>query len=258
MAESNELAKLEHAQVLTPANRQRRNELAQNRDVVFVKTFNELHAKGVRRDHKTSNGSAADALKQALTVYPAESLKRRRFEDLEGRLHELVKEFDAAVDAAVQTMSRHQPPSELVYHAGDSLFLFLKGTGSTAPELRMTLRIRRLPASAKTGTPLEQSFGVVTRAFDDRPEINRQQNIVFATDYQRYWVSLFTQPLLVADTSSAPGVAKGVVENRVILGEVPGDYIATIELFDEATKSSTNTDIEFAIVPNRTVRPPEQ
>ena len=95
----------------------------------------------------------------------------------------------------------------------------------------------------------------MTRAFDDPPEINRQQNIVFAIDYQRYWVSLFTQPLLVADASSASGVTKGVVENRVILGEVPGDYIATIELFDETTKSSTNTDIEFAIVPNRTARP---
>ena len=61
---------------------------------------------------------------------------------------------------------------------------------------------------------------------------------MFATDYQRYWVSLFTQPLLVADTSSAPGVVKGVVENRS-LSEVPGDYIATIELFDQTTKSST-------------------
>ena len=79
------------------------------------------------------------------------------------------------------------------------------------------LRIRRLPSSAETRAPIEQPFGVVTRAFDDRPEINRQQNIVFATDYQRYWVALFTQPLLVADTSLAPGVAKGVVENRVIL-----------------------------------------
>src|SRR5579864_5656336 len=126
MAESNELAKLEHAQTLTPAERQRRSELAQKLDVLFVKTFNELHAKGVRRDHKTSNGSAADALKQALAVYPAEAPQRERFEDLERRLHELVKEFDAAVDAAVQTMSRHQPASELVYHAGDCLFLFLR------------------------------------------------------------------------------------------------------------------------------------
>ncbi len=255
MAESNELAMLEHAQALTPAERQRRSELAQKRDVLFVKTFNELHAKGVRRNHKTSNGSAADALKQALAVYPAEAPQRERFEDLERRLHELVKEFDAAVDASVQTVSRHQPARELVYHAGDSLFLFLKGTGSTAPKLRMTLRIRRLPSSAETRASIERPFGVVTRAFDDSPEINRQQNIVFATDYQRYWVALFTQPLLVADTSSAPGVAKGVVENRVILGEVPGDYIATIELFDETTKSSTKTDIAFTLVSNRTSRP---
>lgn len=141
--------------------------------------------------------------------------------------------------------------SELAYHAGDSLFLFLKGTGSTAPKLRVTLRIRRLPGSAETLAPIEQSFGVVTRAFDGPPEIDRQQNVMFA-DYQRYCVALFTQPLLVADVSSEPGVAKGVVENRVILGEVPGEYIATIELFDETTKSSTKTDIEFAIVPSRT------
>jgi len=252
MTESNELAKLEHAQALTPAERQRRIELAQKRDVLFVKTFNELHAKGVRRDHKTSNESAADALKQAFAVYPATDPQRERFQDLERRLRELVKEFDAAVDAAVQTMSRHQPARELVYHAGDSLFLFLKGTGSTAPKLRMTLRIRRSPRSAETLAPIEHPIGAVTRAFDDPPEINRQQNIVFATDYQRHWVALFTQPLRVADMSSAPGVAKGVIENRVIFGEVPGDYVATIELFDETTKGSTKTDIEFAIVPNRT------
>jgi hypothetical protein len=78
----------------------------------------------------------ADALKQALAVYLAEDPQRQRFEDLERRLHELVKEFDAAIDAAVQTMSRHQPARELVYHAGESLFLFLKGTGSRAPLAR--------------------------------------------------------------------------------------------------------------------------
>ncbi len=254
MAESSELATLEHARSISPAERQRRIELAQKRDILFVKTFNELHAKGVRRDHKTSNGSAADALKQALAVYPAEDPQRERFQDLERKLHGLVKEFDAAVDAAVQTMSRHPPAKELVYHAGDSLFLFLKGTGSTAPKLRMTLRLRRLPGSAETLASTEKPLGVVTRAFDDPPGINRQQNIVFATDYQRYWVSLFTEPLLVADTSSTSGVAKGVVENRIILGEVPGDYVATIELFDETTKSSTKTDFEFAIVPSRTAR----
>ena len=43
LAESNELAKLEHAHVLTPAERQRKTELAQKLDVLFVKTFNELH-----------------------------------------------------------------------------------------------------------------------------------------------------------------------------------------------------------------------
>jgi hypothetical protein len=252
VTESNELAKLEHAQALTPAERQRRRELAGKRDVLFVKRFNELHAKGVLRDHKTSNQSAADALKQALAVYPAEDVQRERFEDLERRLRESVKEFDVAVDAAIQTMSRRQPAKELVYHAGDSLFLFLKGTGSIAPKLRMALCIRRLPRSAEIPDPIEQPIGVVTRAFDDPPEINRQQNIVWATDYQRYWVSLFTQPLLVADMSSAPSVGKGVVENRVILGEIPGDYIATIELFDETTKSSTKTDIEFTVAPNRT------
>jgi hypothetical protein len=255
MTESNELSKLEHAQALTPADRQRRSELSQKRDVLFVKTFNELHAKGVRRDHKTSNGSAADALKQALAVYPAEAPQRERFEDLALRLHELVKEFDAAVDAAVQTMSRHQPASELVYHAGDSLFLFLKGTGSTVPKLRMTLHIRRVTTLAEAQPPIEQSFSILTRAFDDPPEINRQQNIVFATDYQRHWVSLFTQPFLVADTTSPSGVAKGMVENRAVLGDAPGDYIASIELFDEATKSSTKLDIEFTVVPNRIDNP---
>jgi hypothetical protein len=88
----------------------------------------------------------------------------------------------------------------------------------------------------------------VTRAFDDSPEINRQQNIVFAFEYQRYWVSLFSQPLLVAEMPSAPA-AKGVVENRVILGKVPDCYI---ELLDETTMSRTETDTEFAIVPSRT------
>jgi hypothetical protein len=255
MAKANELASLEHAKTLTPVDRQRRSELTQERDVLFVKTFNELHAKGVFREHKMSNGSAADALKQALAVYPAEDPQRERFEDLERRLREAVKEFDTAVDAAVQIMSRPHPAHELVYHPGDSLFLFLKGTGPTAPKLRMTLRIRRMARLAETLAPIEQPFGVLTRAFDDPPEINRQQNIVFATDYQRYWVSLFTQPLLVVDTSYAPDVAKGVVENCILLGEVPGDYIATIELFDETTKRNTKTDIEFGVVPNQTAGP---
>ena len=255
MAESNELSKLERAQALTPADRQRRSELAQKRDVVFVKTFNELHAKGVLRDHKTSNQSAADALKQALAIYPAEFAQHQRIQDLERRLREAVREFDAAVDAAVQRMSRPQPVRELVYHAGDSVFLFLKGTGSTAPKLRMTLHIRRLTSLAEAKPPIEQPFGILTRSFDDPPEINRQQNIVFATDYQRHWVSLFTQPFLVADAIAPSGVTKDVVESRSILGEAPGDYIATIELFDETTKSSTKLDIEFTVVPNRTDNP---
>jgi hypothetical protein len=67
-------------------------------------------------------------------------------------------------------------------------------------------------------------------------------------------VALFTQPLLVADTSSAPGTAKGVVLNHTILAEVPGAYFATLELFDETSKSSTKTDIKFSVVPNRTAR----
>jgi hypothetical protein len=74
--------------------------------VLFVKTFNELHTKGVVRDHKTSNASAADALKKALAAYPAGDPQRERFEDLERRLREALKEFDAAVDAAVKAMSR--------------------------------------------------------------------------------------------------------------------------------------------------------
>jgi hypothetical protein len=118
----------------------------------------------------------------------------------------------------------------------------------------MTLRIRQL-AGSETLPPTGCPLGVLTRAFDDSPQINRQQNIVFAIDYQQYWVSLFTQPFLVADISSVPGAAKGVLQNRAILAEVPGEYIATLELFDETTKSSTKTDIWFSVVPNRPARP---
>jgi hypothetical protein len=253
-AESNDLAKLDNAKALTPTERERKSELTQNRDVLFVKTFNELHANGVVRDHKPSNASAADALKKAIAVYPAGDPRRERFEDLERRLREALKEFDAAVDAAINAMSHPQPDRELIYHVGDSLFLFLKGTGSSAPKLRLTLRIRQLADSAEAPVRAEQPFGVLTRAFDDPSEINRQQNIVFAIDYQQYWVALFTQPLLVADTSSAPGTAKGVVLNHTILAEVPGAYFATLELFDETSKSSTKTDIKFSVVPNRTAR----
>jgi hypothetical protein len=254
MAESNELAKLEHGQTLTSAERERRSELAQQRDVAFVKAFNELHAKAVFRDHKTSNESAADALRQSLKIYTAEDPRRQRFEGLERRLREAVKEFDGAVDAAVERMSRPQPIRELVYQAGDSIFLFFKGTGPTVPKLRMTLHIRRLTGRGERLAAIDEPFGVLTRAFDDSPEVNRQHNIVFATDYQRHWVSLFTEPFLVADTTFAPGVAKGMVENRVILGDVPGDYVATIELFDETTKSTTKREIEFAVVQNQNAR----
>ena len=249
MAEANELAKLEHAKKLTVSERERKSELMEKRDVVFVKTFNELHTKGVLQNHQSSNTSAADALKHALAVYP-HATQRERLEDLERRLRELVKQYDAVVDAAVKTMSRPQPSRELVYHAGDSLFVFLKGTGSTAPKLRMTLRIRRLAVHSETSAPVEAPFGVLTRAFDDPPEINRQQNILFADEYQRYWVSLFTQPLLVANPSSTRGVSPGVVQNFAIVGELPGDYIATIELFDETTRRSITTDIEFSVMPN--------
>ena len=249
MAEANELAKLERAKKLTVSERERKSELMQKRDVVFVKMFNELHTKGVLQNHQSSNTSAADALKQALAVYP-HATQRERLEDLERRLRELVKQYDAVVDAAVKAMSRPQPSRELVYHAGDSLFVFLKGTGSTAPKLRMTLRIRRLAVHAETSAPVEAPFGVLTRAFDDPPEINRQQNILFANEYQRYWVSLFTEPLLVANPSSTRGVSPGVVQNFAIVGELPGDYIATIELFDETTRRSITTDIEFSVMPN--------
>ena len=250
MEESNELAKLEHAKNLTNAESARKSELLQKRDVVFVKTFNEAHAKGVLQNHESSNTSAADALKQALAVYPAHDAQRERFEDLEHRLRGLVKEFDGVIDSAVKTLSRPPPARELVYHPGDTLFVFLKGTGSIAPKLRMTLRLRRLADHAGTSAPAEAPFGILTRAFDDPPELNRQQNILFANDYQRYWVSLFTQPLLVANPSSANGVLPGVVQNFAIVGELPGDYIATIELFDETTRRSATADIEFSVVPN--------
>src|SRR6516165_10420410 len=64
MTESNELARLEHDRSLTPTERDRKKELAGKPDLLFVKTFNEEHAKGVLRDNKTSNASAADALKK--------------------------------------------------------------------------------------------------------------------------------------------------------------------------------------------------
>jgi hypothetical protein len=253
MTESNELAELEHAAALTPAERDRKTELARRRDVLFIKTFNEEHAKGVIRDHKPSNASAADALKKALPVYPPGDAQRERFQELEQRLREALREFDAGIDAAVTSLSRGRPEAELVYHPGDTLFLFLKGTGSTAPKLRMTLSIKQLTGQAGASASSEQQLGVVTRAFDDPPETNRQQSIVFAIDYQQYWVSFFTQPFLIADVSSVPGATQGVVQNRAMVLEAPGEYTASIELFDETTRSRARTDLRFSVVPNRAV-----
>jgi hypothetical protein len=253
--ESNELAKLEHAVTPSPGDRDRRRELTRSRDVLFVKQFDELHAKGMLYDHKTSNEAAVDALQKALAVYPAEDPKRAWLEDVARRLRDVAKRFDGVVDAAIKTMSRPQPAKELVYRVGDTLFLFFKGTGSLTPKLHLTFRIRRVGSLSETrDTAIEQPFGVLTRAFDDPPEINRQQNFLFAVNDQTHWVSLFTQPLLMADPSAAPGVERGIVANHALLGEVPGNYIASIELFDDSTGSSTKTDIEFTVVPNRTVR----
>jgi hypothetical protein len=251
-AESNELVTLEQSGALAPAEHDRKTELAGKLDVLFVKKFNEEHAKGVVRDHKTSNASAADALKKAAAVYPPGDPRRERFRNLEQRLREALREFDARVDADVKSLSRGRQPAELVYHPGDSLYLFFKGTGSTAPKLRMTLSLRQqaLPAGAPASTG--QQFGVVTRAFDDPPEIDRQQNILFAAGYQQYWVSFFTQPLLVADVSSAHGTPTGVFENRAMVAEAPGEYTATIELFDETTGSRAKTELKFSVVPGRT------
>jgi hypothetical protein len=251
IVESNELSNLEHAKSLNSTERLRLSELTQNRDVFFIKTFNELHAKGVVHDHKTSNASAADALKKALEVYPASDPQHERFQDLERRLYGAIREFDGAIDTAVKTMSHPRPVRELVYHVGDSLFLFLKGTGSPAPKLRMTMSIRQQTDPMESPVSTERALGILTRGFDDPPEINRQQNIVFAIDYQQYWVSFFTQPLLVADISSVPGTARGVLQNRVIFFEAPGAYLATVELFDETTQQSTKTEIKFFVVANR-------
>jgi hypothetical protein len=252
--ESNELARLEHAGGLTPAESDRKTELAARRDVLFVKAFDEEHARGVLRDHKASNVSAADALKKAVTVYPPGDPQRERFELLERRLREALRGFDAGVEAAVNAVSRGRPAAELVYHPGDSIFVFLKGSGSTAPKLRMTLSIRRLTDHAVTSPLAEQPLGTLTRAFDDPSEIDRQQNIIFSVDYQQYWVSFFTEPFLVTDVSSMSGAVEGVVQNRAMFGAVPGEYAATIDLFDETTKSRARTELRFLVVPDR---PPE-
>ena len=166
---------------------------------------------------------------------------------MERRLHAALNDFDRIVDSAVDSFSHQQPGAELVFHTGDILFLFLKGTGSTNPKLRMALTIRRI-ALAEPPVVTDPPFGVVTRAFDDPPELNRQQNVVFAVDYQRYWVSFFTQPVLVADASSTPA-AKGVAENRALVADVPGNYTATLELFDEATKNTSKVDMKFSVIP---------
>lgn len=246
--EAQELTRLQRAKTLTAPDRDRMRELEGNQDVLFIKAFNEEHARGVFRDKKTSNASAADALKKALPAYPTGDARREKFEEILQRLRAALKDFDGRVDAAVDACSRQRPAAELVYHTGDNLYLFLKGTGSTNPKLRMSLTIRRRGVPAEPSAAGEQPLGVLTRAFDDPPELNRQQNIVFAIDYQRYWVSFFTQPVLVADASSTPA-AKGVAENRALVADVPSNYTATLELFDEATKNTSKVDMKFSVIP---------
>jgi len=250
MTESNELARLEQARSLTPTERDRKKELAGKPDLLFVKTFNEDYARGVIHDKKTSNASAADALKKAVSVYPPGDPQRERFRELERRLSEALQQYDAGVEAAVKSLSRERPVAELVYHPGDNLFLFFKGTGSIAPKLRMTLSLKQRTAQSGASAP-EHQLGALTRAFDDPRETDRQQNIVFAVDYQQYWVSFFTQPFLIADVFGLPGTGKGVVQNRVLVVEIPGEYEATLELLDETTGSRTKTELRFSVIPNR-------
>ena len=248
LPEADDLASLQRAKTLTAPQRDRKRQLEQNQDVLFIKTFNEEHAKGVFREKKTSNASAADALKKALRVFPAGDPRRERFEEMERRLHAALNDFDRIVDSAVDSFSRQQPGAELVFHAGDILFLFLKGTGSTNPKLRMVLTIRRV-APAESPVVTDAPFGVVTRAFDDPPELNRQQNVVFAVDYQRYWMSFFTLPVLVSDVSATAGMTQGVAENRALVADVPGNYFATVELSDETTKGTSKSEIRFTVIP---------
>jgi hypothetical protein len=253
VTEANELARLEYAGALTPGERDRKAALAGKPDLLFVKKFNEEHVKGVVRDNKTSNASAADALKKAVSVYPPGDPQRERFQQLERRLREALRHYDADVEAAVKSISRDRPAAELVYHPGDSLFLFFKGTGSIAPKLRMTLSIKQLTAQDGASGTIEHQLGVLTRAFDDPRETCRQQNVVFAVDYQQYWVSFFTQPFLIADVASVPGTRKGIDQNRILVVEVPGEYTASIELFDETTKSRARTELRFSVIPDRAV-----
>jgi hypothetical protein len=105
----------------------------------------------------------------------------------------------------------------------------------------MTITIKQLGPSGAS------DLGGLTRAFDDEPETNRQKNIVFAMDYLQYWVAYFTQPFMVANAMIAPGVPKGVAQNRVLVGDAPGEYVATIELVDETTKSRATTEFSFSV-----------
>ena len=247
MPEAEELARLQRVKTPSISESDRRRELEQNQDVLFIRAFNEEHAKGIFRDKKTSNAAAANALEKALPLYSKGDARRERFEEMAQRLRAALKDFDHRVDAAVDSLSRHHSDAERVYHSGDVLYLFFKGTGSTNPHLRLGLTIRQHGVPAKPSVGIEQPLGIVTRAFDDPPELNRQQNVVFAVDYQRYWVSFFTLPMLVADAASS--AAKGVVENRALVAQVPGDYVATLELFDETTKSTSKMETRFSVIP---------
>jgi hypothetical protein len=219
----------------------------EKRDLLFVQKFSEEHAKGVLHENKPSNVSAADALKKAVAVYPRGDPQRQRYEDLEHKLRQALHEFDAGVDAAIKTLSRPRLASELVYHPGDTVFLFFKGTGSIAPKLKMKLKLQQLGSSAVS------DIGSLTRAFDDDPETNRQNNVVFAIDYQQYWVAYFTQPFLIVDRTSAQSATKGIEQNGVFVADAPGDYLATIELSDETTGGHASTELRFTVAGSATI-----
>jgi hypothetical protein len=112
----------------------------------------------------------------------------------------------------------------------------------------MTLSVKQRTAQAG---PPEYQLGALTRAFDDPRETDRQQNIVFAVDCQQYWVSFFSQPFLIADVSRLHGAQKGIDQNRILVLEVPGEYTATIELFDETTRSQATAEFRFSVIRNR-------
>jgi hypothetical protein len=247
-ADADELVALQRSKTLAESERTRKHELEQNLDVLFIRTFNEEHAKGILRDKKTSNAAAANALKKAVPLYPTGDPRRERFEELEQRLRATLKDFDRRIDLDIASLSRQHPEAEVVYHAGDTLFLFLKGIGAATPKLRMTLTIRR-PGGSESSIATEQRSGLFTRAYDDPPDVNRQQNVVFATDYQRQWVSFFSEPIVVADGSAAASLPKGIVENRALIAEVPGNYIATLELFDETSQIKSKMETKFSVIP---------